>query len=87
MAQCMMGVMPLYGSQPVTQGEKGEPECDWFLYNQCYRMVIVEPWPFEHERLSYADGLLELNGGVIFIYGSGWCCRLMPIYACMPAVI
>lgn len=22
MAQCMMGVMPLYGSQPVTEGEK-----------------------------------------------------------------
>lgn len=22
-AQCMIGVMPLYGSQPVTEGEKG----------------------------------------------------------------
>lgn len=48
----MMGVMPLYGSQPVTEGEKGWLECDWFLCNQCYRTVIVEPWPFEHEWLS-----------------------------------
>lgn len=40
--QCMMGVMLLYGSQPVTEGgEKALLQCDWLLCKQQYRMVIV----------------------------------------------
>lgn len=73
-ARCMMGAMPLYGWQPVTEGEGGSLECDWFLCNQCYRTVIVEPWPFEHEWLWYTDRLWGLKRNVIFVYGSGRRC-------------
>lgn len=44
-AQCTMGVMLLYGSQPVTEGgEKAPLQCDWLLCKQQYRMVIVAFW-------------------------------------------